>query len=98
MSFLKWFSDTFISATQPSAPQDQQPINPASGLPIVGSVDTAGNIYGTVSHDYAPSPSPAAHDWHSSSPTYPDPSSSSSSSWTPSQDFSRAPTSSSGDW
>ena len=98
MSFLKWFSDTFVSATQPGAPQDQQPINPASGLPMVGSVDIAGNSYGTVSHDHTASSASPSSDWPSSSPSYPDPSSSSSSSWTPSQDFSRPPTGSSGDW
>ena len=98
MSFLKWRSDTFVSSTQPSAPQDQQSIYSASGLPMVGSVDTAGNIYGTVSHDYAPSSPSWAHDWPSSSPSYPDPSNSSSSSWTHGQDFSRPPTGSSGEW
>ena len=97
MSFLNWLSGAFASSALPSAPPDQQPVNPASGLPMVGSVDIAGNVYGTQAQDHAPSS--ATHDWHSSSPSHtPDTFGSSSSSWTPSQDFSRPPTGSSGDW
>lgn len=103
MSLLKWLFETFASHTQPSAPQDQQPMNPATGLPMVGSVDTAGNVYGTQSHDHVlPSsshdwPSTWSHDWPSSSSSA-ESFGSSSSSWTPSQDFSRPPSSGTGDW
>ena len=100
MSLLKWLSETFTSTMHTSAPQDQQTINPASGLPMIGSVDIAGNVYGMQLHDHAQSSSSAAHDWHPVLPSHThDPfGTSSASSGMPSHDFSRPPIGSSGDW
>lgn len=97
MSLLKWMGETFSAQSWASAPQDQPSINSATGLPMVGPLDIAGNVYGTSMHDHAPSTS--AHNWPSSSwssgasDTY---ASSSSSSWTPPTDYWRPPSGS--DW
>ena len=45
-------STTFEKWNQAPSPFDIQEINPATGLPMVGGVDVAGNIYGTDSTQF----------------------------------------------
>lgn len=73
MNILRWLlgiydsdSESYSSDSHWTNTTDDTQINPATGLPMIGGVDVAGNPFGTDLSDYHTSSSGFNDDWSSS--------------------------------